>query len=1512
MNSRPTAGIQSHPSHQVANDGIRRPPTIPRVNSHTSSASAQLPGPVVDLKSEGDKGWSCGKKETEAKAGTLRNELRDGDGSVGGSQPELGASKQDLEPSDLGKGDQAFHSTPTHDQSNVSRSHPLLAFPMRPGNSRSMNNAGGANHEASQATTPQNTGIDPPAFATLLPGDNFWQAGSSNDKTRRGACKVADFFSWQAKHPEDALTEHVIKSGFFDKPSNPSYETNTARPSLWSHLKSKQGLQTLSSLLVTVLEKRQGVGHITTGSTFKPPPRITMPDTRRESWLRDLANPNVPVRRQSKHVPHGIKGKALLEQCLNKNIPIPRAVWLVKCIGANEIRGLKRRGVSGAFAMGGELKWVKEWTVFVQQFIDSLIGLCRQQGWQQKMQYGTRLATQIFEERLLDREQYLDWLLTSLETAKHQQIPMWLLLAQIYWRYLVSNRQRGKRLAEALLGHLDSILAEGVDTVYQALIDRLRVLLATLIVSHRGCLILPATWEKYKHLFQARAEQSSEPKLIYACANLESRNKRLICKSSESPSTHSNPTRALVALLDAYEQNTSFSELSVQCLALFSDRRQLIAAVMTWASSKYRAGDHRIYLVARLLRNWQAAKVDLDDAMLSFLRFSAISVSLCQTNIFRILAELVRSGHFSMGRYLQWLVSEGCLVEDNECKFFHMQLLAELPTQRLPKHIVNLRQSLLQANRGFAHQNHDSGDDFTALSQRVPNLFLRTGADPTVVSVKHLNIPTKLELGRRLRQRIQELTKPNDLSKLKARADEPTVSEEVSAISNEDFCASRELLEDCNDFAILADVISVTISSNDESVLASVTDTLHCHARTFAAIGAFNPLSKIIIERYCYLRMRRATSRDFLLTLRDLIPIIQCDPRIPLLVERDLARCDQKTAVAVCSPVSDTNETLQPSKLDPNEEIERIFLSGNSMDEPTMSRLFQKIAARMKQHVNLKGKGVEAANFSCWLYWLRTFDEKKFELLVHNWLLVLLEEGHREHLHHALCSLAGAGCLSLGSFIDSTAVLQHQNKLQLGLNLSHSTIEDTSALVLNMLIPQDVPLLPYLHAPDAYRLRVSQQMYCRNNSKTVLGLVQRALGSTDIATIGEALNDRVLGFVAQHLALDSNAVITAFEPSRGSAPVALDTKRLADKMVEAGGSSGFAQLSFRDQVGKLVELADDLSLPVSILALRQLSRIFELDPSKFSESDANGSEVFSIALEAVVGAGSSTWPDLLQVMPLEIAQKVREHAEDTILSISSGAVGETDLEAEQNAKALERFMSLVEATSQIPVSPERAAFAETLTRQLKAIAETIIRPEDHLKDVNGSTPSFVHLIPHKRPWLNAILYLINTNKALFFSDGSAAPDAQKRLVDVLCTLLREPRLHTCPDLTEHIFDLLVSFSDHLSPDLRSHFSELYASSSSADPRFAFLFGSSTPPDAWLALAQPCPVPTTPVAAAAATGSMGPPPQQSLARSHLATAKQQEWKTTAFVLNRWELLQAPPPIGENDTSLSLSLFGARQK
>ena len=71
-----------------------------------------------------------------------------------------------------------------------------------------------------------------------------------------------------------------------------------------------------------------------------------------------------------------------------KNIPTWRAVWLAKCVGANELRAFKRKAYNGAFAAGGEAKWIKDWTINVEQFIEALLDIGGTQDWKTRMTYG--------------------------------------------------------------------------------------------------------------------------------------------------------------------------------------------------------------------------------------------------------------------------------------------------------------------------------------------------------------------------------------------------------------------------------------------------------------------------------------------------------------------------------------------------------------------------------------------------------------------------------------------------------------------------------------------------------------------------------------------------------------------------------------------------------------------------------------------------------------------------------------------------------------------------------------------------------------------------------------------------------------------------------------------------------------------------------------------------------------------------------------------------------------------
>lgn len=68
-----------------------------------------------------------------------------------------------------------------------------------------------------------------------------------------------------------------------------------------------------------------------------------------------------------------------------------------------------------------------------------------------------RLATNLYSEHLLDRDHYLDWIVSGLENSPHSRLPMWILVAQITWADLVRSRKHGRRLVYTLLGHLSAV-----------------------------------------------------------------------------------------------------------------------------------------------------------------------------------------------------------------------------------------------------------------------------------------------------------------------------------------------------------------------------------------------------------------------------------------------------------------------------------------------------------------------------------------------------------------------------------------------------------------------------------------------------------------------------------------------------------------------------------------------------------------------------------------------------------------------------------------------------------------------------------------------------------------------------------------------------------------------------------------------------------------------------------------------------------------------------------------------
>ena len=481
-------------------------------------------------------------------------------------------------------------------------------------------------------------------------------------------CSVdpADFFPWNGNHPEDTLSEQSAKSGYYDKIQLLSNEVNVGRSLVWSCLKHRSGVQILSSLLSSSLDYQLQRGKVTAKCTFKPPPRVTLTDTKREVWLRDLANPLIPLRRLSRTIPHGVRGSILLDHCLVKRVPTWRAVWLMKCVGANEIRAFRRKGTSAVFASGGETKWIRDWTSDVEQFIQSLIGQCGSQDWKFKMTYTMVLTQHIYSEHLIDKEHFLDWILTSLHESKRDDLPIWLLLSHTYWDELTRYRYRGRRLAETILEHLHQTVHQQHQAYDLPTGQQLRALLKALALTQPDCFLLPNCWIKYQSLFESSIDLH-DTTFLHCYEQILKSNRRCL-RGLEDSTTRRTQRQTLIAALDSSANALAMGLLSRLCLDTVQDNNLLISTLIEWSTTPYRFGQTRIYIAIDLLRQWDRDGIEVEGVILELLDHVRDMSLTQQYNLHKIVAELVRSSHFSVAKYLQRLVLRGSLGADTTSK----------------------------------------------------------------------------------------------------------------------------------------------------------------------------------------------------------------------------------------------------------------------------------------------------------------------------------------------------------------------------------------------------------------------------------------------------------------------------------------------------------------------------------------------------------------------------------------------------------------------------------------------------------------------------------------------------------------------------------------------------------------------------------------------------------------------------------------------------------------------------
>ena len=152
---------------------------------------------------------------------------------------------------------------------------------------------------------------------------------------------------------------------------------------------------------------------------------------------------------------------------------------------------------------------------------------------------------------------------------------------------------------------------------------------------------------------------------IEACFDhLSKRNAYFTTTSSASPiKSEATLEQQLISLLDNLPYTFNVVTVSEACLGISENREMLVCTVMRWSTTRYRAGLFRVYIAARLLRRWSKSEVDLDPTVLAFLKVNLSHTGYDQSMIHKLIAELVRSRHFSVSKFLQWLMARGLHIQ---------------------------------------------------------------------------------------------------------------------------------------------------------------------------------------------------------------------------------------------------------------------------------------------------------------------------------------------------------------------------------------------------------------------------------------------------------------------------------------------------------------------------------------------------------------------------------------------------------------------------------------------------------------------------------------------------------------------------------------------------------------------------------------------------------------------------------------------------------------------------------
>lgn len=1101
---------------------------------------------------------------------------------------------------------------------------------------------------------------------------------------------------------------------------------------------------------------------------------------------------------------------------------------------------------------------------------------------------------------------------------------MWLLITQIYWKDILHYRKFGRRLSTALLNHWAAVRLIHLASIFPSfrimtcankflktmvhpdrdilvpLSDRLELALKELMESHPESFVSSVGWTKHRTLIQTSLAPD-DARFAALFASIDRRNSRLAAPAAKK---EPSPRKCLIQLLDTTLEKPFTSELLEQCWQVDDDKDILVQAVLEWATSFYRPGTAKIYVAVRLLRHWTRSGVDVTQGILSFLDSKACERGRNKPALYHLVCELARSEHFSTPMYLQWVIARGGLYDAADvarggpCA---TRLLAELPVHNFTESMDTLRRTLLsRADFSVDDEEEQIRAYMAFLAKCLPgmqaNVDLESDPDVAIADDKigfspELSRGSKSEVGLWLRQKVRLQMLQPTIPPLDDWDDSP-MKGGTSAITLSDFNIVRQSLEHMEDFSILADVLKMVSSSNDAEVLASCADTINLHLDSFAAIGALKSLFEILTGRLRSLTEDDSFPRVLLVSLSELAARIPEQNDVARQLAQELSRSDRKTAADACSPVSDHMAGVtQSAESDFTDEMEKVLGSGNNMDQATLERLFQRIAIRLEGSWE---KSLEQYR-SCGLLFtrLRTFDAQRFDVLMAAWVNRVLQMETRPSMIQVFGPLISFGCLALQDVV-SNCVSVIENEMALHNSIPSKVAEEVLAL---LIAPSSIP--ETMTDEEAYRLRVKQANMQRDHPLDILSVIRRsfldALDSNQVQPGAapaqvETLLGRIYGFLQRLVLVDTDSIIQRLiVPLLASASMgaAATVSAIVDGLLTDGKRNADTPIP----IDVVVSLADCLTLPFCQVKLASIFIQDKSSPTTVDESDSECLQAFDNAIGSAVTAGNTAWAYLIPSLDISIVRHLRKRAETEFISIcpSLKTASTEDIPTMRSRiQQANNLLYIVDATtSSLSVPTSATSLAPEIVTVLNNMWLLLCGTQIQV-------PEMKELMITE--WLPLLLSFTTIHTSAFEETKAGHEDRSKALLALAAIMLELQALDNSTGIinttTQDTFDIALHLVDALPDDMRQQCIRSLRDTIS-NRQVSYLFSIPTDPSGWLVLSQ----------------------KERIGGSGGAEGRGidiEKEKLAPFPLRRWEMLGEPTPnVGENDTSLSLTLFDARR-